>query len=301
MSKKETVYFKRSKYRANDFSVNDLPLTRKSQFFDIFKHEWKTLLLIGLLLLLFSLPYLAVNFVHWFIRVNLPAQLSSGGSNEEQIYQALQFTEIIYELALIPMTLIVVIPIAGIARVLKRLVHGEGLLFKSDFVEGIKLNIVQFLLITLIYAVLRFTTQFIYIYIGDIPFISTIIRGVSMGVLYALFLPILLFMLAQANIYKMNLGTNFKNSYQLAIRSILVMLVFSFIIFGVYFLRYIQNIILQLGICTIVILVLAPLYLLALSLYTMSKFDKYINEENYKEIYRKGLRPYDAAHKTDNL
>lgn len=300
MSKKETVYFKRNKYKSEDFTVNDLPLTRRSQFFDIFKHEWKTLLLIGLFLLLFSIPYLTIDFFHWFTKVNLPAQLESAGHTEDEIIRTLQYAEMLYELLLVPATIIVIIPIAGVARVFKRMIHGEGVLFKSDFLEGIKINVLHYILLAFIYSLMRFITQFIYIYIGNVT-LSEIIRGVSAGILYGLFLPILIIMFVEDAIYKMSFWTNFKNSYQIAIRSILIMWVFSFLIFGIYFLRYVQNIILREGICTILILVFAPLYLLAISLYTMSRFDLFINQEHYKEIYRKGLRPYDVTHETDNL
>ena len=80
MEKKEKVYFKRNKYRKDDFSINDLPLTRRKQFFDIFKNDWKTLLLLGLILLLFSIPYLAIDGIHWFIKFNLPTQLYGDGA-----------------------------------------------------------------------------------------------------------------------------------------------------------------------------------------------------------------------------
>ena len=72
MSKKETIYFKRSKYRKEDFSLSDLPDNRGKQFFDIFKNDWKTLLLSGLILLIFSLPFLTLEFFHRFVSINLP-------------------------------------------------------------------------------------------------------------------------------------------------------------------------------------------------------------------------------------
>ena len=65
--KKKTVYFKRSKYRSGDFTENDLPLTRRRQFLDILKNDWKTLLLLGVILFFVSIPYLTIDFVHWFI------------------------------------------------------------------------------------------------------------------------------------------------------------------------------------------------------------------------------------------
>ena len=290
MAKKETVYFKRSKYRNEDFALNDLPDNRGKQFFDIFKNDWKTLFLSGLILFLFSIPFLTLEFFHWFTIINLPIQLQSQGIDEATIYSSLQLTEVIYELGLILCNLIFAVSLAGLARVLKRLVHGEGVLFKDDFFTGIKQNIWHFLLLMFIYSFLRFASQFTYIYIKNIPIVSEIVVGVSTGIFFILFVPIILFMFAQDAIYKMNIWTNFKNSYQLAIRSILVILIFSLLIFGTYFIRYIPLIYVELIVWGFIIII-SPLYFLSLSLFTMSKFDRYINKDNYPEVYRKGLRP----------
>lgn len=290
MEKKEKVYFKRNKYRKDDFSINDLPLTRRKQFFDIFKNDWKTLLLLGLILLLFSIPYLAIDGIHWFIKFNLPTQLYGDEGTEEMVNQAMKLTEILYEACLVISSLFISIALAGSARVLKRLVHAEGVLFKEDFFQGIKMNSLQFLLLMFIYSSLRFASRAVYIYISDIPIYSDIVLGVSTGILFLLFVPILLFMFSECSIYKMKFITNFKNSYQLAIHSYLWIVIFSIIIFGVYFMRYIEHPILRIGLDSLLIL-LSPIYLLSLSLFTMSKFDIFINKDNYKDIYRKGLKP----------
>ena len=293
MSKKKTVYFKRNKYRSEEFSVNDLPLTRRHQFFDILKNDWKTLLLIGLILLVVSIPYLTIDVIHWFIKTNLPIQLANDGGTPEMIASGLRLTEILYETALIPATILLAVPLAGIARVLKRLIHGEGVLFKDDFFEGVKMNVLQFLVLTLIYSVLRFLTQFTHIFTQGVPIMSEIVYGVSIGILHVLFVPIILFMFSEASIYKIKFWMNFKNSYQLTMHSILVMLIFSFVLFGVYFMRYINHPILRIGL-DVLLIMLSPLYLLSLSLFTMSKFDIFINKDNYQEIYRKGLRPLEV-------
>ena len=290
MSKKKTVYFKRSKYRVDDFGLNDLPLNRRQQFFDIIKNDWKTLLWMGLILFFFSLPYLTVDVLHWFIRVNLPAQLKADGGTPEMIASGIMLTDIIYEAILVVASLFVAVPLAGIARVLKRLVHGEGVLFKNDFFDGIRLNVWQFIVLMFIYGVLRFVVQLVFIYIQGIPYMAEIVYGVSVAILYIVFVPILLFMFAEGSIYKMKFMMNLKNSSQLAFNSILWMMIFSLLIFGVYFMRHINHPILRVGLDALLILV-SPLYLLALSLFTMSRFDKYINQENYPDIYRKGLRP----------
>ncbi len=299
MAKKETVYFKRSKYRKDDFTIDDLPSNRGKQFFDIFKNDWKTLLFLGVILFLFSLPFLTITFFHWFISGNLPTQLQSQGIDDATIYSSLQLTEVFYEVAIVLTNLIIAIPLAGTANVLKRLVHGEGVLFKDDFFLGIKQNVGHFILFMFIYSLLRFTAQFTYIYIKNIPIVSDIVRGVTIGIIFVFFVPILLFMFAQDAIYKMNVWTNFKNSYQLAVRSILVMLIFSLLILGTYFIRNIRLIYVELIVWGFIILV-SPIYLLSLSLFTMTKFDRYINKDNYPEIYRKGLRPDGNLHNHTN-
>lgn len=290
MSKKKKVYFKRSKYRADDFGVNDLPLTRHQQFFDIFKNEWKTLLLMGVLLIFFSLPYLTLDVIHWFIKVNLPAQLAESGGTPEMIQSGLMLTDILYEAILVIPTILIAVPLAGLARIFKRLIHGEGVLFKNDFFDGVKMNVWQFIVIIFIYALLRFITQLVFIFIQNIPYLAEIVYGASSGILFIVFVPILLFMFAECSLYKMNFMMNFKNSTQLAFNSILYMIIFSAIIFSVYFMRYINHPVLRIGL-DVVLILLSPLYLLALSLFTTSRFDRYINQEHYPEIYRKGLRP----------
>ena len=290
MSKKKKVYFKRSKYRADDFGVNDLPLTRYQQFFDIFKNEWKTLLLMGVLLIFFSLPYLTLDVIHWFIKVNLPAQLAESGGTPEMIQSGLMLTDILYEAILVIPTILIAVPLAGLARIFKRLIHGEGVLFKNDFFDGVKMNVWQFIVIIFIYALLRFITQLVFIFIQNVPYLAEIVYGASSGILFIVFVPILLFMFAECSLYKMNFMMNFKNSAQLAFNSILYMIIFSAIIFSVYFMRYINHPVLRIGL-DVVLILLSPLYLLALSLFTTSRFDKYINQEHYPEIYRKGLRP----------
>ena len=290
MAKKKTVYFKRSKYRAEEFSVNDLPLNRGRQFFDILKNDWKILVALGFLLLLFSIPYLTVGVLHWFIRANLPAQLLADDGTEETVYQALQLTEILYEVALVPCSLLLCIPLAGAARIFKRLAHAEGVLFKDDFFAGLKMNIGHFLLFMFFYCFLRFFAQFTYIYVENIPVVAPLIKGISMGILYVLFVPILLIMFTQDSLYKINVWMNFKNSYQIAVREILKMIIFSIIIFGVYFIRYFNNPIIETSI-DIGLILLSPLYLFALFLFTLSRFDKYINADYYPDVYKKGLRP----------
>ena len=288
--KKKTVCFKRNKYRDSEFTENDLPLNRRVQFFDIFKNDWKTLLLLGVILLFSSIPYLTIDVIHWFIVMRLPSQLASNGGTPEMIVQTLKLTEILYEAILVPATLIISVPLAGSARVLKRLIHGEGVLFKDDFLQGVAMNVWQYLLIMLIYCILRFLTQFIHIYTAGIPLVSDISYGITTGILHIIFVPILLFMFSQAAIYKIKFWLNLQNSYKLAFNSILVMLLFSLVIFGVYYMRYISNPVLRVGLDSLLIL-LSPFYLLLLYLFTISRFDTYINKENYPEIYRKGLRP----------
>ena len=122
MSKKKTVYFKRSKYRVDDFELNDLPLNRRQQFFDIIKNDWKTLLWMGLILLFFSLPYLSIDVLHWFIKGNLPTQLADDGGTPEMIASGIMLTDIIYEATLVVVTLFIDLSLYAMLSRIGRLV-----------------------------------------------------------------------------------------------------------------------------------------------------------------------------------
>ena len=57
---------KSRKVQTSDFSFNDLPMNRFRQFFDIFKIEWRNLIKLGLLTLLFLTPFLVFYFLMLF-------------------------------------------------------------------------------------------------------------------------------------------------------------------------------------------------------------------------------------------
>lgn len=288
---KKTVIFKRQKYRVDDFSLAKLPDNRFKQFFDIFKIEWKTLLLLGCILLLFSLVFIVLEVLHTFVASNLPSQLRADGGTEEQIINAQRLVEIIYNAILIPVFMIISVGLSGIARVLQRMVYGEGILLKDDFLHGIKINFKQYLILSLIYGVIRWIVVFNFYYIGTVMALGEIVQGTSMGVFYLLIVPILLFMFAQSIIYDIKIWTNFKNSSKIAIASFFPMLIFGGILLGLFFLNFIWDPFIKMGIEIAIILLIAPIYLLSLLLYSVSRFDLFINRDNYPQAYRKGLRP----------
>lgn len=54
---------RRYKIATQDYEVSMLPQTRKAVFFDVFKLQWRKLLILGGILVLFSLPMIILNLL----------------------------------------------------------------------------------------------------------------------------------------------------------------------------------------------------------------------------------------------
>jgi len=279
------------RYASKEFSQEKLPKNRIEQFFSIIKLEWRTLLLIGLIFTLFMLLFVLCDIGKWVVLNSFKTSLEQSGEADKYASVVKTIT-IYYNLILIPIFLVCSIGVSGLSRVIQRLCYGEGLLFKFDFLDGIKLNIKGNLIIGLLLGIFNFICQFNITMsdnLGNV--LGQIITGVSIALFYGLIIPTLLYMSATNATYKMSFGQNFKNSIQLFVASFFISLIIPLLIYGYTFLALIPNIIIRVLVCVLVIFVISPFMLLINHMFCLHTFDKYINKENYKEIYRKGLRP----------
>lgn len=277
------------KYASKDFEELALPKTRFKQFGSILKLEWRTLLKIGLLLLVFFLIFFALEIGKWAINNAYYRALQEAGKLED--YEAARkMVHFFYSIILIiPFTLIAV-GLSGLIRVIQHLVYGDGVLFKEDFLTGVKLNVKQYLFITIFFWVIHFIVQVNITFVSGIDILSQIVQGVSIGIEYALVVPIVLFFIAGGSTYKLKFKENLSNSSKLVFASLIIVILFSFSIYGLTYLNMISNIAIRVLVQALVVLIVGPIYLLAWYTYAFSRFDKYINLENYPEFYRKGLR-----------
>ena len=283
----------KAKYSEKDFEMSNMPSNRARQFFTIFRIEWKTLLLLNLLILIFFIPYFAIEILRWSVCDSYYQSIVATSTNIDQDYAVMKFyIDMVYAGIMLFIYPLISICMAGVIKVIQRCVYIEGVLFKEDFFLGIKKNWKQFVGISIIYglfkALLQFNISFCNINVG---IASSIFQGVSIAIFYGVIAPILLFTTSNVATYKMSVFTGFSNAFKMFIKKFYISLLFSLVLYGLTYLDLIPNIIIRVFVCSGVILIISSLFVLAWYLFSVSIFDAYLNKDNYPEIYRKGLRP----------
>ena len=124
----------------NDFQEENLPQTRKDQFFDLLKNQYKVIFLIGLMFLLFFLPLLSLNVVKAIMANKAYALIDLNKASVEQVNDAVGVNRLIFDLANFIFYPLLFVGVGGLLRVIRQLIHGEPVAFKYDFNKGIKDN-----------------------------------------------------------------------------------------------------------------------------------------------------------------
>lgn len=261
------------KPKKDDFLAENLPSSRPALFWDILKNEYRKLMGVSLILILFAIPFLALHFFSdaWIIALER--------SGEENV----AFPRYIF-LALNPVaTLIFGLGVAGSLRIIKRLCYLEPVFFFEDLKLGIKQNGWQSALNAFLMG-LFFSGTYIFRLLHPDDFVWNIPLGLFALIIY----PSFLFAFPIIATYKTKVGQTFS----LGARMYLKTFVFSLIPLALFLSPYLFEMIPDLVIKYLVILVFlffSSVLLLAFFLYETHFLDKYINKENYSELYDRGI------------
>ena len=261
--------------KSNSVNKYGLPSTRFALFLDVVKQKWRTLILIGILFTLFSLPSLATLFFKDFYL----ASNELTGTTDTAPYGL----SIIYAVFCVSL-LILSIGASGISKVLLHMSYEEGYDFFSDFKLGVKQNIKTNILATLIYCVILYLTLFINISFND-QFLKYIPLGICQGIAF----PILLVIFITNSIYDWKFSDSIRNSGIIYIRYFIFILLFSIGLLSVLLFELIPNIILRYVIMVLFLIIIEPFILIGFKIYMNYCLDEGINKDNYPSIYRKGL------------
>ena len=204
----------KTKVAKQDFLEENLPQTRKDQFFDILKNQYKVVLFVGLMLLVFFLPILAFSIFKSIMIGKAYALYDLGEATVEQVNDAVIFNTLISDGANLLLYPILFVGVGGVLRIIRQLVYGEPVVFRFDFNKGIKDNFKTFLLIGLFVALLKLLISFIVIGFGFNPYIKV----AAYAILYAVLLPPLFVMSAYSVIYANKFFTSLKQSFLLYLR-----------------------------------------------------------------------------------
>ena len=267
-----------------DYEFSSLPTTRKEAFKDVYIHNFKTIFSCGVTLLLFSLPLLAFLVIMNIGRLGMNTDTYS----EEVLESVLFVWDLILNGGVFVLLYVILIGLMGVMRVLKLLVWQEGINFWHDFRVGVKENIKQMTLFYVIGGLIYLATYCVYI------FLLNFIVGLGLILLFTIiFLPMIFWAFYAINVYQTTFINYLKNGIFFYTRSVPWTLLFVIFIIWPFLMMFVPLsgyvLFIKYPILILLIIFYYPFLLIVGYLYSCFKFDQYINQENYPEIYRKGL------------
>ena len=280
---------KKHKASKTDFTFANLPHTRTEVFFDVIKMRFSTLLFLGLLALVFALPLIVADFIFGIVHLNVFGSLASGAITNEQAGLYKSELNVLCSAVKIPLYAVYSVGLSGSVRIIRQLVWGEPIFFRYDYKTGIKQNCLRYVVLALCFGVCNFVS----VLCSEFLPVETI-AFLPYGAMLFFVMPIILYSAAQSAVYTVKTIKSFKNGLSLYCKSPFKTLIFvavpaSFKLFDLMKASFGKYLIVSL-----LIVVITPLYVMAWLLVSFGVFDRYINAENYPDLYDKGIYRMDS-------
>lgn len=274
---------RKEKIRETDYESKERPETRVKQFFDIFRHRFVELLKLSLLQAVFNMPLIAsLVLFHQLVK-------SSTTMNALMTVFFIQGASFLISM---PSTFV---GLTGSFYCFKKIIHAEGEYASSSFFVGMREEWKRGLLVGIIVGMsLALTVIGYFFFQYYVPAYNTTIAG--LGIAVVVIQSIIVMMVAYYSIGQIVFYTNemkfvLKNSFIFTLMRFPQNLLFLIIHPGIYVALFIiMDITMYVGVVLLIFFV--GIGHLIWSLNAINAFDKYINKENHKEIYLKGLSTY---------
>lgn len=259
---------------------NALPTNRKAQLKYLILHRWKSLLILGGILFLFSIPLIVSFFVKDLKAISIVT------TSEENDLTTLFINDLFYAIFIVPSMVILFVGLSGIYRIIRNYIWAEGVILKSDFFIGVKQNWLHFSINGLIFALLFYGVYLATVYI-NVPMLKYLPLAISLIFIY----PVIFVHLNLTVIYKNSYLAQLKNATVLYIKRIYIYLplFLLFIIIPVFLMVFPMPLIIKYIILFLFIYLFIPLFVLTISVFSISVFDENINKEKHIDLYKKGL------------
>lgn len=292
---------KKVKFANSDYLYSSLPNTRKDAFKDVYKHNFLTILKCGVALLISIIPVLVFSIFMDIGRLGMtPANYC-----QDDLAVILLLWHVFRGIGFTLLLAVTVLILSGVMRILKLVIYQEGVDFFYDLKVGIKENFSLMLVFYLLYMLIYNVTNYL-----RILFLSQYVGLVVLLIFFILFTPMLLWAFLTISVYQTKFWEYMKNSLFFFMKTVGFSLLFIFIIIWPFILSsLVADGLISIPISPIYIaaknvvfivmsLFYYPCVIIITLLFASSKFDKYINKDNYPEIYRKGL--YEPKKQTNN-
>ncbi len=278
------------KPREKDFTEDDLPATRRKQFGFLMRTRFGVMFRFNLLSALFFVP-LAV----WELLVSgYVSNYLADMTVAEQLSKALYLSLLRYGTE-IPLFMLGFVGLTGAFYIARRISWGQSVKLLKDFGTGIKQSYKQFLLIGLVTGIVNLIANYIIDYSVLSLTVGNSLLWTFVLVLAALFMLIfavaVMFALCCSSLYNITFGRLFLGAFTMTFKtlfssvgvcllSLLPLLVFMFMPWA--FVRII-------GYCVAAVFSIGFAVTMQ-TVYSFGVFDRFINEKQYPDFVRMGLR-----------
>lgn len=278
---------RKQRQAATDFTMEKLPHNRVEVFFDCLKQRYDIWFKMGIVLFVFALPILLVVI----LRDNAYSIMAQ---NDELTADKILATKETFALINLLPLIIFSVGLAGVMKVVRQLVWGEGIFFFEDFKSGVKQNAIIYIFIFAVYGLVKMLV----IYVESLIPVE-IVNRIPTAVLAVTLLPIAMFTLTATVIYKDGFLKVFASSVKFYVKNAPITLAFVIILAAAFCVEYIPYVVAKYAVIAVVIIVLLPMYLIAWSLFANSVFDKMVNISLYPEYVDKGVYRLGAENDTE--
>jgi hypothetical protein len=270
---------------ASDFTTEGLPKTRKALFFDVVKERYGTLLRIGLLLVLTSLPFWIASFYHDYALSSLSLRLSSQEITSETYQsQSVVIKNLSYVFEGVSLGIFYFF-LAGSSYLFRQLAFEEPLFFHEDFGHGLKENGGRFALLGLMaglfYYGLGVASAF-----GVYP---ALVGGLLLGLYLFLIVPLLVYEAAFSSLYEGGFFSSLKSCFLLYLGSLGKGVLLLLALLAPFFFLFIPSLLWKYLALLLAVLFYEPLAMVGSAIVLHGVFDEKINQKDYPELVNKGL------------
>ena len=268
-----------------EFQSSLLPHNRKQVFWDVIKLHWRTLLILSLVLLVGALPLLACLFIRDQYALTLTAKVANGTMTIEDRLATLKYAHLICAGACWLCLYVLAIAVCIVCRFVRQLVWYEPIFVKEDLGLAFK-NGYKGAAICATFAGIIIVVQKAMLFVTDNVFLQIIP--------VAIFIPFvalpLLLAFVQSTMYIGKFSQMLKNAILMYIKEAPIVLLFGLLLFTpLLFTIWEQLLIVKYIVLITYLLLFEVPFMMMFYLGCNSIFDKYINREQFPQIYKKGL------------
>ena len=265
-----------------DWDLHNLPTNRFEVFFDAVRQRYLLFFRLGLAAVLCTLPLLALTVIKDFSLYNIIDQVSEGVLSEEGGVSRIFSIRIWSAVMRIPLLIIASIGLCGICGVLRQLAWGEGIFYREDFKDGIKRGAATFSVTALLAGILLLINECASFF-GN-PFGKYLILTASL-----LVAPILILAVLQSEIYRASYLGYIRNATVMYVRELPKTLLWLLLTALPLTVVLIQDLFLKYLLIFFAAFLWIPLACFVWVLYANAVFDRYINQKEYPQLYKKGI------------